>query len=194
MDDLQNEFQGEVDPAAEFLARDQSELDEIGIGGQLDVADAGDASNLMDGPALQEPIVNGFTDEIPSGTFTQASPPTSLMSQEPESLRKWREEKAELLRKLELEEDEEEQKWSEKAKKELDDWYNRYNEQLEKVQNENRAAQEEFIEEMSSTKPGNEWTKVARLCDFNPKVNKSTKDVSRMRGILLRLKQEPLVR
>ena len=57
-----------------------------------------------------------------------------------------------------------------------------------------RAAQEEFIEEMSSTKPGNEWTKVARLCDFNPKVNKNTKDVSRMRSILLRLKQEPLVR
>ena len=47
---------------------------------------------------------------------------------------------------------------------------------------------------MSSTKPGNEWTKVARLCDFNPKVNKNTKDVSRMRSILLRLKQEPLVR
>ena len=39
MEDIQNEFQGEVDPAAEFLARDQSELDEIGIGGQLDVAD-----------------------------------------------------------------------------------------------------------------------------------------------------------
>ena len=57
-----------------------------------------------------------------------------------------------------------------------------------------RAAQEEFIEEMSGTKPGNEWTKVARLCDFNPKVNKNTKDVSRMRSILLRLKQEPLVR
>ena len=57
-----------------------------------------------------------------------------------------------------------------------------------------RAAQDEFIEEMSSTKPGNEWTKVARLCDFNPKVNKNTKDVSRMRSILLRLKQEPLVR
>lgn len=37
-----------------------------------------------------------------------------------------------------MEEDEEQQKWAEKAKKELDDWYNRYNEQLEKVQNENR--------------------------------------------------------
>ena len=61
--------------------------------------------------------------------------------------RQWREEKAELLRKLEIEEDEEQQKWSEKAKKELDDWYNRYNEQLEKVQNENR-----FVSTMLSFK------------------------------------------
>lgn len=37
MDDLLNEFQGEVDPAAEFLAREQSELDELGIGDQIGV-------------------------------------------------------------------------------------------------------------------------------------------------------------
>lgn len=84
--------------------------------------------------------------------------------------------------------------WSEKAKKELDDWYNRYNEQLEKVMNENRAAQDQFIEEMTDTKPGNEWEKVARFCDFNPKFSKNTKDVSRMRSLLLQLKQNPLVR
>ncbi len=56
-----------------------------------------------------------------------------------------------------------------------------------------RAAQEVFVEEMASTGQGNEWTKVARLCDFNPKVNKNTKDVSRMRSMLLHLKQEPPV-
>ena len=50
-------------PLAEFLARDQSELDEIGTGGQFDVADAGDSSNITDGPIPQEPIVNGFADQ-----------------------------------------------------------------------------------------------------------------------------------
>lgn len=39
---------------------------------------------------------------------------------------------------METAEKEEQEKWGEKAKKEIDDWYNRYNEQLEKVKNENR--------------------------------------------------------
>lgn len=37
MDFLGNEFQEEVDPAAEFLAREQSELEELGIEDQLGV-------------------------------------------------------------------------------------------------------------------------------------------------------------
>ena len=114
--------------------------------------------------------------------------------EEPESLLKWRTEKAALLKQQEIEEEEAIQAWSEKAKKETEDWYNRYNEQQEKVRNENRAAETQFIEEMTDTKPGNEWEKVARFCDFNPKLSKNTKDVSRMRSLLLQLKQTPLVR
>jgi hypothetical protein len=41
---------------------------------------------------------------------------------------------------------------------------------------------------------GQNWESVAKLCDFNPKGNKNTKDVSRMRSILLQLKQTPLKR
>ncbi|XP_065067565.1 clathrin light chain B-like [Rhopilema esculentum] len=195
MDEFESALEGEVDPAAEFLAREQSELEELGIEDQLGIPVSQDVGDFTDtAPSQQEDtFVNGFGDDIPSGTFAEIQP-SSVQAQEPESLRKWREDKAVLLDDMQEEETNEQEKWAEKAKKELDDWYNRYNEQLEKVKNENRAAQEEFIEEMSSTKPGNEWTKVARLCDFNPKVNKNTKDVSRMRSILLRLKQEPLVR
>lgn len=42
--------------------------------------------------------------------------------------------------------------------------------------------------------PGSEWERVARLCDFNPKTSKQAKDVSRMRSVLISLKQTPLVR
>ena len=94
----------------------------------------------------------------------------------------------------EEEEVENHQQWTERAKKELDDWYNHYNEQLDKTKTENRSAEEQFIEEMTDTKPGNEWEKVSRFCDFNPKNSKNTKDVGRMRSILLQLKQNPLVR
>ena len=37
MDEFENAFQGGEDPAAEFLAREQSELEELGIEDQLGV-------------------------------------------------------------------------------------------------------------------------------------------------------------
>lgn len=42
--------------------------------------------------------------------------------------------------------------------------------------------------------PGTEWERIAKLCDFNPKTNKASKDVSRMRSIILQLKQQPLTK
>jgi len=143
-----------------------------------------------------DPLENGFSE--PVGVVENSAPPQTIHqivpNEEPESLLKWRTDKAELLQQQEVEEEEAVQAWSEKAKKETEDWYNRYNEQQEKVRNENRAAETQFIEEMTDTKPGNEWEKVARFCDFNPKLSKNSKDVSRMRSLLLQLKQTPLVR
>ena len=52
--------------------------------------------------------------------------------------RKWREEKAALLSKMDAEEKEEIEEWREKAKKELHDWYERRDEQLGKTQTSNR--------------------------------------------------------
>ena len=52
--------------------------------------------------------------------------------------RKWREEKAALLEKMDEEEKEAIAELREKAKKELNDWYDRHNEQLGKTQTTNR--------------------------------------------------------
>jgi len=52
--------------------------------------------------------------------------------------RKWREEKKALLEKMDAEEREAIQEWREQAKKELNDWYERRNEQLGKTQSSNR--------------------------------------------------------
>lgn len=57
-----------------------------------------------------------------------------------------------------------------------------------------RASEEAFLAETDGNSPGSEWERVARLCDFNPKTNKQAKDVSRMRSVLISLKQTPLVR
>lgn len=57
-----------------------------------------------------------------------------------------------------------------------------------------RAAEEAFIKDRDEKVPGQAWEKITRLCEFNPKNSKNTKDVSRLRSILLQLKQTPLVR
>lgn len=57
-----------------------------------------------------------------------------------------------------------------------------------------RASEEAFLADTEDNSPGSEWERVARLCDFNPKTNKQAKDVSRMRSVLISLKQTPLVR
>ena len=43
-------------------------------------------------------------------------------------------------------------------------------------------------------RPGTEWERVNKLVDFNTKTSKNTKDMSRMRSIMLQLKQTPPVK
>ena len=57
-----------------------------------------------------------------------------------------------------------------------------------------RASEEAFVKERDEKVPGQSWEKITRLCEFNPKNTKCTKDVARFRSILLQLKQTPLVR
>jgi len=118
-----------------------------------------------------------------------------IPSIEPDSVAQWRNEKTLELQKREAEEGEAISEWSVRAKKEVEDWYARYNEQQAKVRSENRTTEAQFIEEMNDRTPGNEWEKAARFCDFTPKMSKnSAKDVSRMRTIMIQLKQTPLDR
>ncbi len=100
----------------------------------------------------------------------------------------------------------------EKAKKELADWYAQHSEQvsereeeivrnqlssslfqLTKLQNAHRAASETAEKEFESSTheitPGTEWERVAKLCDFNPKSARNVKDISRLRSVILQLKQ-----
>lgn len=55
-----------------------------------------------------------------------------------------------------------------------------------------RNAEKQFVAEDNEIEPGTEWERIAKLCDFNPKASKGSKDVSRMRSIILQLKQSPL--
>lgn len=48
----------------------------------------------------------------------------------------------------------------------------------------------EMAIDRDSTGPGKKWERVARMCEFNPKSTRCTKDLSRFRGLLLELKNK----
>ncbi|XP_039532533.1 clathrin light chain B isoform X3 [Pimephales promelas] len=198
----------EEDPAAEFLAQQENEIavienDSAGFGfGALEDDDGpppadtytfiggdfgGAPATAVNGDMFQEDT-NGTTDGY------SAIAQVDMLRQEPESLRKWREEQKSRLEELDSASKAAEAVWRDKARKELEDWHVHQNEQMEKNKANNKASEEAFLKECDDDSPGTEWEKVARLCDFNPKTSRMTKDVSRMRSVLISLKQTPLVR
>lgn len=110
---------------------------------------------------------------------------------EPEKIRIWREEQAEMLIKKDADSEKKKAEWRDIARHELEDWYKHRNEQVEKSKKVNRENEDAFVTQRDERKPGGEWERVCRLCDFNPKASRNTKDIQRMRSILLQLKQTP---
>ncbi|KAM9833336.1 clathrin light chain B [Syngnathus typhle] len=195
----------EEDPAAAFLAQQESEIagienDDEGFG-VLDEVESQEeppvppTSNYD--PFGEEPAtVNGDLYQESNGPTDNyaAIAQVDIQRQEPESLRKWREEQKARLEALDSASKEAEAEWREKAKKELEDWHVHQSEQMEKNKTNNRASEEALLAESEGDGPASAWERVAHLCDFNPKTNKQAKDVSRMRSVLISLKQSPLVR
>ncbi|XP_036043825.1 clathrin light chain B isoform X2 [Onychomys torridus] len=192
----------EEDPAAAFLAQQESEIAGIEndpgfgapAGNQVASAQPGlasgagseDMGTTVNGDVFQE--ANGPADGY--AAIAQAD----RLTQEPESIRKWREEQKKRLQELDAASKVTEQEWREKAKKDLEEWKQRQSEQVEKNKINNRASEEAFVKESKEETAGTEWEKVVQLCDFNPKSSKQCKDVSRLRSVLMSLKQTPLSR
>ncbi|XP_068933754.1 clathrin light chain B isoform X2 [Petaurus breviceps papuanus] len=141
----------EEDPAAAFLAQQESEIagienDDEGFEGaegalQQPAAENGtgieDTGTTVNGDLFQE--ANGPSDGY--AAVAQAD----RLSQEPESIRKWREEQKKRLQELDAASKVTEQEWREKAKRDLEEWNVRQNEQVEKNKVSNRASEEAFL-------------------------------------------------
>ncbi|XP_058022193.1 clathrin light chain A isoform X1 [Ahaetulla prasina] len=199
---------GEEDPAAAFLAQQENEIAGIENDEGYSILENGEVPVGIQGQdALTADAIDGVTNgdiyQLPLCLDQESNGPTDCyaaiyqadrLQTEPESIRKWREEQRERLEELDANSRKQEAEWKEKAIKELEEWYARQDEQLEKTKANNRAAEEVFVNDVDDSSPGTEWERVARLCDFNPKSSKQAKDVSRMRSVLISLKQAPLVR
>lgn len=203
----------EVDPAAEFLAREQDELagleDEItpmavtlaaqAAAGQTEEDLSGKFGNLKVGPGGDAEGSFEIVDAIGQSAEAQA-PPAAMetapvapppVKEEPEKIRKWREEQKARLEEKDAEEEKKKEEWREVAKKELEEWYKHHAEAINKTKTTNRNAEKQFVAEADEVEPGTEWERIAKLCEFNPKSSRTSKDVSRMRSIILQLKQSP---
>ncbi|KAI0238160.1 Clathrin light chain A [Lamellibrachia satsuma] len=165
---------------ANFIGEPAQGLDDFG---QMDVIGEPAAFDPLDSDGA-EPEQNGYA----------AIKKVDELRQEPEKIRLWREEQRDLIEKKDGESEKKMEEWRAAAKKELEDWYKHCDEQLEKRKTMNREVEAEFIQERDDNVPGHEWERICRLCEFNPKGTRTQKDVSRMRSILLQLKQTPLVR
>ncbi|XP_022902658.1 clathrin light chain isoform X4 [Onthophagus taurus] len=209
----------DVDPAAEFLAREQSELagleDELkpaaavtippinGNGAPIHLVNENSGSSFEMIDNLEQDInldfgkpSNGddYSFEHDYGNTVSSSPPLMKheLKEEPEKIRKWREEQVTRLEEKDKAEEIKKEEWREVAKKELEDWYKNHAEQIAKTKAANRNAEKQFVADDNEIEPGTEWERIAKLCDFNPKAKQGSKDVSRMRSIILQLKQSPI--
>jgi len=223
MSDFEEEFEipaaSEVDPAAEFLAKEQAELGDIGEDLGIAPAASQPAAELTDNDNFLNQGENDLFSAAPTlslsagddnpflladtESLTLTTETTELSSgmsklyvakEEPEFMRKWKEEQKERLEKKDLEETAAMEDLKVKAKQELEDWYKRYETQLEKTKNCNREDETKYEgNEMNHIEPGSEWERVAKHCDFSAKAPGHTKDVSRLRSIMLQLKQNQTV-
>lgn len=121
---------------------------------------------------------------------------------EPEKMQKWREEFSSRITKKDAEEESKRKEMREQARKELDDFYKQRVEQMERTKGENRVHNRTLEDDLlkngtassSTTSNGksNDWDKITSLCEFNPKNNRSQKDLTRYRSVLLQLKQQQI--
>lgn len=188
-----------VDPAAEFLAREQEELSGLEDPSVVNESqeEQDNQTNFdhfpseVNGTVENNEMVTPQDNTAAAASQTPERVITPVPRIDPEAIRIWRENHQEKLIEKDASEEKAKGALKVKAKQELADWYKQHEEQVAKTRQANRCAEKELVADTERPEPGTEWERIAKLCDFNPKTAKSSRDVSRMRSIILHVKQSP---
>lgn len=196
-------FETHLEPPPQQHQKLDSSMDDLFNGPSLG---GGGTTSLEEEVNLLEGSVSQFPADLPPGSFSlddmmspdAPSRPPAVPKEEPETIRKWREEMQRHLKEKDAQEEVKKEELRLNAQRELSDWYARYNESVTKCRAANRTAMlAEWLPGGGARDSGPapdrvpEWENIARLCDFNAKASRNAKDVSRMRAIILQLKQSP---
>ncbi|XP_062455654.1 clathrin light chain A isoform X2 [Rhea pennata] len=133
----------EEDPAAAFLAQQENEIAGIENDEGYGILEGGEVPGSLQGHGHLEADVDGV---VNGDIYKESNGPTDCyaaisqvdrLQSEPESIRKWREEQKERLEQLDANSRKQEAEWKEKAIKELEEWYARQDEKLQKTKASN---------------------------------------------------------
>ena len=136
-EDLFTSSATDSDPTAEFLAREQATL--AGLDDDLNL----NATTTNGTVESDEVATNGIVDDLSLNNTTSVGRPTAVSMPiepkvEPEKIKKWREEQEKMLQEKDAKESVEREALRAQARKELDEWFVRYREHLEKSRKANR--------------------------------------------------------
>ncbi|KAG7172598.1 Clathrin light chain-like [Homarus americanus] len=174
--------------AATAPERDYSGFGEDFGGASVPAGDTGTSSGAFSFVGESAPPVTTSEPEL------ARSPVPPVVREEPEKIKIWREQQRIRLEEKDAAEEVSKIELNGKAKKELEDWYKQHEEQVAKTRQANRSAEKELVADTGKIEPGTEWERITKLCNFNPKTSKSSRDISRMRSIILQVKQNPPVK
>nr|CAX70062.1 hypothetical protein [Schistosoma japonicum] len=196
----------DFDPVSDFLAREQEALGDLGDDFKLDEGTEGtetrsyepvsDASYVflngqsgMNGSHVGDYLTKpDCTVSDSDHDFNRVESDSNLSSTE-----SWREEFNKRIKTKDAEEEKKCIELMEIGKKELNDWYRNYHQQLETRSRELREKKSDLNGQLMnggnkpSVKDSAVWESICNLCDFQSKP-KTAIDTSRMRSILLSLK------
>ncbi|KAJ2959623.1 hypothetical protein NQZ79_g4922 [Umbelopsis isabellina] len=135
---------------------------------------------------------SAFESEFPAAEELETSQAfinaSTMPDVEPEVVKQWREKQKELIAERDAESEAKKHEIIQKAREAIDQFYEDYNDKKQKAIEQNREKEENEQSERDKAASGTVWDRITR--EIDPKTNTNTRDVSRMKQLMMDLKKD----